>query len=87
MQQTLWKRTWRVGVALAAAGALATLAAPAAIAEGLSLMPENVVNLSASASTELPNDRLTIVLGVRREGPDASALQAQLAQALDAALA
>lgn len=49
--------------------------------------PENVVNLSASASVELPNDLLSVVFSTRREGPDAGMVQAQLKLALDAALA
>lgn len=49
--------------------------------------PENVVNLSASASAEVANDLLTVVFSTRREGPDAGPVQAQLKQALDAALA
>ncbi|MEP7280868.1 MAG: SIMPL domain-containing protein [Rubrivivax sp.] len=74
-------------VALAAAGAVAAalLATPAAAQVALS-PPENVVTLTASAAAELPNDLLTVVLGTRREGPDAAEVQAQLKQALDAAL-
>jgi predicted secreted protein len=49
--------------------------------------PENVVHLSASASTEVPNDLLTVVFSTRREGPEAAVVQSQLKQALDAALA
>lgn len=49
--------------------------------------PENVVHLSASASDEVPLDTLRIVFGTRREGPEAAPVQAQLAQALEAALA
>ena len=49
--------------------------------------PENVVNLTASASAEVANDLLTVVFSTRREGPDAGPVQAQLKQALDAALA
>jgi len=49
--------------------------------------PENVVNLSASASVEVAQDLLTVVFSARREGPEAGPVQAQLKQALDAALA
>lgn len=49
--------------------------------------PANVVSLSASASVEVANDWLTIVLSSTREGSDAQAVQAQLRQALDTALA
>jgi predicted secreted protein len=48
--------------------------------------PTNVVSLSASASAELAHDWLTIVLSTSRDGADAGAVQAQLKQALDAAL-
>jgi predicted secreted protein len=45
-----------------------------------------VVQLSAQASAELPQDLLSITLRATREGADAAAVQAQLRQALDAAL-
>lgn len=49
--------------------------------------PENVVNLNASATVEVPRDWLTLVFSTTREGPEAAAVQSQLKQALDAALA
>jgi predicted secreted protein len=49
--------------------------------------PQNVVALSAGASTELTMDWLTLVFSTAREGPDAATVQGQLRQALDAALA
>jgi predicted secreted protein len=49
--------------------------------------PENVVNLSASATIDVPSDWLTVVFSTTREGPEAGAVQLQLKQALDAALA
>ncbi len=49
--------------------------------------PENVVVLSATATTEVAKDWLTVVFSTSREGPEAAAVQAQLRQALDAALA
>ena len=49
--------------------------------------PQNVVSLSASATTQVAQDWLTVVLATTREGSDANLLQAQLKQALDAALA
>ncbi len=49
--------------------------------------PQNVVSLSASASTQVPQDWLSVQLATTREGGDPAALQAQLRQALDAALA
>lgn len=48
--------------------------------------PQNVLNLQASASLEVPYDLLTVVMAVTREGPDANTVQQQLKQALDAAL-
>jgi predicted secreted protein len=49
--------------------------------------PQNVVSLSAAASVQVPQDWLTLVLATTREGSDAAALQAQLKQAVDVALA
>ena len=49
--------------------------------------PENVVNLNASATVEVASDWLTVVFSTTREGPEAGAVQTQLKQALDAALA
>jgi predicted secreted protein len=49
--------------------------------------PQNVVNLMASASTEVTMDILQVVFASTREGNDAAAVQSQLKQALDAALA
>jgi predicted secreted protein len=48
--------------------------------------PQNVVNLSAEASREVPQDLIAITLAATREGPDAATVQAQLRQVLDAAL-
>jgi predicted secreted protein len=49
--------------------------------------PQNVVSLSAIASAQVPQDWLTVVLATTREGAEPAALQMQLKQALDAALA
>jgi predicted secreted protein len=49
--------------------------------------PENVVSLSASATVEVPRDWMTVVFSTSREGPEAGAVQTQLKQALDGALA
>jgi predicted secreted protein len=49
--------------------------------------PQNVVNLSAEASREVPQDLIAITLSATREGADAAAVQGQLRQVLDAALA
>lgn len=62
---------------LALGGAQAEPAAP----------PANVLTLSASASAEVANDLLVITFATQREGADPAAVQAQLTQALNAALA
>jgi predicted secreted protein len=49
--------------------------------------PQGVVSLSASASVEVTKDLLNVVMTTTREGQDAAAVQSQLKQALDAALA
>jgi predicted secreted protein len=50
-------------------------------------LPQNVVALTATASVEVNKDWLGIVMSTTREGADAAAVQSQLKQALDAALA
>jgi len=47
---------------------------------------QGVVNLSASASVEVPRDMLSVTLTATRDGADAAAVQSALKQALDAAL-
>ena len=68
---------------------LSSIAGPAAaqVALATTVPPSNVVSLNASASLEVPKDQLTVVFATTREGPDAAQVQAQLKQALDAALA
>jgi predicted secreted protein len=65
------------GLLLAAAPALAQLLPP----------PQNVLTLVAQATIEAPQDLLAITLSATREGPEAGAVQAQLRQVLEAALA
>ncbi|MFZ5520724.1 MAG: SIMPL domain-containing protein [Pseudomonadota bacterium] len=48
---------------------------------------DNLVNLSSSATLEVPRDQMTVVLSVTREGAEAAAVQAALKQVLDQALA
>jgi predicted secreted protein len=50
-------------------------------------VPANVVAISASGQLEVPQDWLTMTLTTSREGSDAAAVQSQLRQAVDAALA
>jgi predicted secreted protein len=49
--------------------------------------PQGVLGLTASASVEVAKDLLQITFSTSREGSDANGVQAQLKQALDAALA
>jgi len=48
---------------------------------------QNVAQLSAAGSVEVQQDLLSISMSTSRDGADASAVQTQLKQALDAALA
>ena len=61
------------------------MALPAARAEQPPVA--NQLSLSASATMEVTNDVLAIVFSTQREGTDAAAVQAQLSQALNTALA
>jgi predicted secreted protein len=70
-------------IALVAAVAALTSHAQTAVLP----QPVGVVGLTASASTEVTKDLLNVALSVTREGQDAAAVQNQLKQALDAALA
>jgi predicted secreted protein len=49
-------------------------------------VPQNVMTLSASATSEVAMDMLAISFSTTREGADAAAVQAELKRALDAAL-
>ena len=71
----------------AAAGVL--LAAVPAFAAGEIVVqkdPEGVVTLNSTATVDVPKDWMTVTFSVTREGPDGTAVQAALKQALDAAL-
>jgi predicted secreted protein len=65
---------------------LAAVAAMPALAQTLP-PPQNVVQLSASASVEVAKDWLSVVFSTSRDGADAGTVQAQLKQALEGALA
>ena len=67
--------------------ALLALAAVAVPVAPVAAQPANVMTLSASASTEVTQDLLTVTFATTRDGADAAAVQRQLRQALDAALA
>jgi len=73
-------------ITLALAGAALPVLAQAQAAPAVAAPPQNVVTLTATASVEITKDWLTIVFSTTREGTDAAAVQAQLKQALDAAL-
>lgn len=49
--------------------------------------PQGVVSLASSASVDVTKDVLSVTFNTTREGADAAAVQLQLKQALDAALA
>jgi len=71
-------RTAVLAFSLVLAGAAHAEAPPA---------PQGVLSLSSSATIEVTKDLLNVALSVTREGQDATAVQSQLKQALDAALA
>ena len=81
----LQARQWRARVLHA--GVALTLAGVGAAQAQTLPPPQNVVGLSASASLDVAKDWLTVVFSTTREGTDAAAVQAQLRQALDTALA
>ena len=68
----------------AAFASLTLIAAPAARAD--TPPPQGVLSLAASASVEVTKDLLSVTFSTTKEGTDANAVQAQLKQALDAAL-
>lgn len=49
--------------------------------------PQNVVQLAATGTVEVPQDLLTLTMNTTKEGSDATVVQTQLKAALDAALA
>jgi predicted secreted protein len=73
----------RVARPLALAMALGGLAATG---QAQSQLPRNVVSLSATASQDINQDLMAVTLNVMREGTQASEVQGQLKQVLDAAL-
>ncbi|HWP18873.1 MAG TPA: SIMPL domain-containing protein [Burkholderiaceae bacterium] len=68
-----------------AAALLAALALGTAQAQ-TDTHPNNVVNLTANATLEVPKDLLTVTLAAVRDGADAASVQSALKQTLDAAL-
>lgn len=72
---------------VAAAALFPSLLAIAAPSFAQLAQPLGVLGLTASASAEVTKDLLSVTLSTTREGSDANAVQTQLKQALDAALA
>ena len=70
----------------AAAVLCLALAVPLAQAQAQPAVVANQLTLQASAAAEVTNDVLVIAFSTQREGADAAVIQAQLTQALDAAL-
>jgi predicted secreted protein len=75
---------WALARALAALGLVVWLAPARADA---ALPVANQLSLSVSASAEVSNDILVITFSTQREGADPAAVQAQLTQAVNLALA
>lgn len=77
-----------------ARGILASLALASMLAGVAQAQPQgapapersNLMSLSASAAVDLMMDTLSVTLAAVREGPDATVVQAQLKQAIEAAL-
>ena len=77
----------KCNVRAVAAASLLVVASLANVANGQTPPPQGVLGLSANASVEVAKDLLAVTFSTTREGADANAVQAQLKQALDAALA
>lgn len=67
-------------------GALSVLLASGAGAQTVAPQPQGVLNLTATATVDVPRDWMTLVLSVSKEGADANAVQNQLKVAVDTAL-
>ena len=74
-------------ICLIAASAFMVYAGAAFSQNSQTAEPRNVVQLSASGTVEVQQDLLVLALSTSKEGADAASTQAQLKQALDAALA
>ncbi len=66
--------------------AFLVVASLANVAHGETPPPQGVLGLSANASVEVAKDLIAVTFSTTREGTDANTVQAQLKQALDAAL-
>ncbi len=77
----------KCNVRAVAAASLLVAASLASVARADTPPPQGVLGLTANASVEVAKDLIAVTLSTSREGSDANAVQAQLKQALDAALA
>ena len=77
----------KCNVRAAAVASLLVVASLANVAHGETPPPQGVLGLSANASVEVAKDLLVVTFSTTREGADANTVQAQLKQALNAALA
>jgi len=83
--RVLLSHRWSYRLRSAFAVGVVALSATAAMAAE-PVAPTGVVALTATASVEVTRDLMAVTLSATREGTDASAVQAALKQALDAAL-
>jgi len=77
----------KCNVRAAAVASLLVVVSLANVAHGETPPPQGVLGLTANASVEVAKDLLVVTFSTTREGTDANTVQAQLKQALDAALA
>ena len=77
----------KCNVRAAAAASLLIVQSLASVANAETPPPQGVLGLTANASVEVAKDVLAVTFSTTREGSDANTVQAQLKQALDAALA
>jgi len=77
----------KCNVRAAAVASFLVVASLANVAHGETRPPQGVLSLTANASVEVAKDLLAVTFSTTRDGADANTVQAQLKQALDAALA
>ncbi len=77
----------KCNVRAVAIASLVVVAGFASVARAETSPPQGVLGLAANASVEVVKDVLSVTFSTSREGNDANAVQAQLKQALDAAVA
>lgn len=75
-----------VSACVLSASVSAQAAMPAPVVVNAQKDPEGVVTLNSSATVQVPNDWITVQFSTSKEGTDANAVQAQLKEALGAAL-